>query len=444
MLLKLSLPSFLGMAVMTLYNVVDTVFIGHYIGQPGIGGLSIVFPIQMLMVGLGQMTGMGGASLISRSIGSNRIRRAEHTLGNSITPALILSLLVMVIGLADINFWLRLVGASETILPYAREYMIIILIGTVFQTLAMTMNMLVTAEGSARTAMTAMIIGALLNILLDAIFIIPLDMGIKGAALATVISQLVSVSYLLRYYLTGKSFLKIYFKNLRIDWRILGDILSIGIASLVRLMATSLSIIMINRALSAYGGDLAVSTFGILNRILMFAIMPGIVIGQGLQPILGFNYGALRFDRALKAIKIAMTVATICSLTTFLVLYFAPGPLIKIFTSDTGLITLGSYAAKRIFSAIYLIGFIMVGSTIFQAIGKPVQSFITALSRPVLFLLPTILILPPIFQLDGVWLVFPISDVLTFLLTMILLLPQLREIRRKGPSSKSPGELPVK
>jgi putative MATE family efflux protein len=429
LLLRLSLPAFFGMATMTLYNVVDTIFIGRYVGPLGIAGLAIVFPVQMLSMGIGQMTGMGGASLISRLIGARNIPRAEHALGNALTATVVLSVVVMLTGLANVEFWIRLIGSSETILPYARDYMTIILFGMVFMIIAMTFNFLIRAEGNARVAMIGMVVGAVLNIMLDAIFIIPLHMGIKGAALATVIAQLISVAYFMSYYFLRKSFLKIHSRNLIIEWSILKSILAIGIASFARTVATTLSAAFVNRTLVSYGGDVAVSSFGIIIRIVMFAIMPGIVIGQGLQPILGFNYGAKRYDRALRAIKIAIAVATACCIGVFLVLYFVPEPFIRIFTTDNELIALGSYAAKRMLLAIYLIGFIMVGSIIFQSIGKAVQSFVTAISRSVVFLIPLILILPRFWQLDGVWLAFPITDALTFLLTLALLIPQIRELK---------------
>jgi len=417
------------MFVITLYNVVDTIFIGHYVGPLGIAGLSIVFPLQMLSMGTGQMMGMGGASLISRLIGANNASRAEHALGNAMTSVVALSAMIMIAGLADIDFWLRLMGASETILPYARDYMSIILSGLVFPTFAMALNGLARAEGNARAAMTGMIIGAVSNIILDAIFIIPLEMGIKGAALATVIAQIISAGYYIGYYASGRSFLRIHSRNLILEWDTLKAILAIGIASLARTLAGSLSIVFVNRMLVAYGGDLAVSAFGIINRIMMFAIMPGIVIGQGLQPILGFNYGAKHYDRALKAIKIAIAAATACCVIVFVALYFLPQLFICIFTTNSALIALGSYAAKRIFLVLYLIGFMMVGSLVFQSIGKAIQSFVTAISRPFLFLIPLILILPQFLRLDGVWLAFPIADGLTFVLVLAFLIPQIREFR---------------
>jgi putative MATE family efflux protein len=436
LMFKLSLPAFMGMFVMTLYNVIDTIFIGNYVGPLGIAGLSIVFPFQMLSMGIGQITGMGGASVISRLIGAGNIQRAERALGNAVTSTVVLSILVMIIGLVNIDFWLKLMGASDAIMPYARDYMTIILIGMVFMTVAMATNGLIRSEGNARVAMIGMVIGAGLNIVLDAIFIIPLDMGVSGAALATVIAQVVSVAYFFSYYLRGKSYLKIRSRELMLELGVLKDIFAIGAASLARTLAGSLSAIFVNRTLGAYGGDFAISTFGIINRIMMFAMMPGMVIGQGLQPILGYNYGAKRYDRALKSIKIAFTVATTWCVIAFCVLFFFPEPFVRIFSSDAELIDMAGHAAKRIFLVLYLMGFLFVGSLTFQAMGKAVQSFITALARPAIFLIPSIYILPRFLELDGVWLSFPISDVLTLILTAILLIPQLKKLRNDDFVSK--------
>lgn len=439
LMLKLSLPALTGMLVMTMYNVVDTIFVGHYVGPSGIAGLTIVFPAQMLTMAIGQMMGMGGASLISRSIGAGNIHRAEHALGNALTAAVALSVVVMIAGLSNTDMWLRLMGASEAVLPYAREYMDIILIAVPFKTIAMAQSSLIRAEGNARVPMTGMIIGAVLNIILDAVFIILLDMGIRGAALGTLIASLVTTLYFMRYYLSGKSFLKIHTKSLIIEWGILGAVLAIGIAAFASLSASSLAVVFINRALATFGGDVAISAYGLVNRIMMFAFMPGIVIAQGLQPILGFNYGAKRYDRVLKAIKIAVIAATTFSIIVFLAVYFAPEVFIRVFTTDGEVIALASYAAKRIFFLRYLIGFIIVGSTVFQAMGKAPQAFVTAIARPVLFLLPLVFILPKYWQLDGVWLAFPITDVLTLILVLVLIIPQIRVFRRLDQENRSQG-----
>jgi putative MATE family efflux protein len=429
-MIKLSLPAFFGMFFMTLYNIVDTIFIGHYVGPLGIAGLSIVFPLQMLSLGIGQMTGMGGASIISRLIGAGDISRAERTLANAIFCTVVFSVIISVVGLIDADFWLGVMGASEAILPYAKDYMIFVLIGMIFSTLSISLNNLVRAEGNMRIPMASMVIGATLNIMLDAVFIILLGMGIKGAALATIIAQFVSAMYLLSYYFTGRNYLDLHLKNFLIQWDITKGILAIGVASFARTLAASLSIIFVNRMLGLYGGDYAVSAFGIINRIIMFSLMPAIAIGHGFQPILGFNYGAKRYDKALHTVRYAVIAATTCSIAVFIVLYFIPEPIIRVFTSDSAVIDLGKHAAKRVFMAMYLIGFIMVGSLFFQSIGKASRSFITAISRPFLFLIPLVFLLPPFLGLNGVFLAFPIADALTFLLTLLLFMPQIRKLIR--------------
>jgi Na+-driven multidrug efflux pump len=279
-----------------------------------------------------------------------------------------------------------------------------------------------------------MIVGAGSNIVLDAIFIIPLGMGVKGAALATVIAQLFSSLYFLRYYLSGKNFLKVHLQNLIIKWDILKSILAIGVSSFARIAAQSLAVIFINRTLGSLGGDLAISSYGIIQRIMMFALMPNIVIGQGMQPILGFNYGAKRYDRVLSVIKISAIAATICSVVAFFFLHFAPELFIGVFTTDSELIGMAAHAARRVYFAAYLIGFVIVGSIVFQAIGKALQAFVTAVARPALFLLPLVFILPNYWQLDGVWLAFPITDALTSVLVLVLLIPQIKMFRRSDMS----------
>jgi len=437
LLWKLSLPAGIGMFVMALYNVVDTIFIGHAVGPLGIAGLTIVFPIQMLAMGMGMMIGIGGASLISRSLGANNIDRAERTLGNAIFCIFVLGITIAVVGLSDSSFWLRLFGASETILPYAKDYMDVILLGVVFLMFAMSASSLVRAEGNARVPMISMIIGAILNILLDAVFILALGMGIKGAAIATVLSQVVTSLYIIHYYLFQGTSLKVHLRNFVPAYTVMREIIIIGFGSFVRTAGGSLVAIIVNRTLVAYGGDLAVASYGLVHRTMMFIFMPIMSVGQGLQPILGFNYGARRPDRALQVIRLSAIVATIFSTISFLIIFFLPAPIMRIFTNDSSLVSAGSHAAKMIFLAAYLIGFQMVGSVVFQALGKAVPTFVTATSRQILFLLPLVFILPRFLQLDGVWLSFPIADAFSFILTLALFIPQIRELQRMELSAKN-------
>ena len=437
LLWKLSLPAGIGMFVMTLYNVVDTIFIGHAVGPLGIAGLSIVFPIQILTMGLGMMIGIGGASLISRSLGARDSQGAERTLGNAMFSVFVLGILLAVVGLSNSSFWLRLFGASETILPYAKDYLDVILLGVVFRMFSMSANSLIRAEGNARVPMITMIIGAILNILLDAVFIIALGMGIKGAAIATVLSQVVTSLYIIHYYLFQGGSLKVHLRNFVPAYTVMKEIIIIGFGSFVRTAGGSLVAIIVNRTLVAYGGDLAVASYGLVHRTMMFIFMPIMSVGQGLQPILGFSYGARRSDRALQVIKLSAIVATIFSTISFLVIFFLPTPIMRIFTTDSSLVSASSHAARLIFLAAYLIGFQMVGSVVFQALGKAVPTFVTATSRQILFLLPLVFILPRFLQLDGVWLSSPIADALSFILTLALFIPQIRELQRMELSAKN-------
>ena len=433
LLFKLTLPAFFGMFVQTLYNVVNTIFIGHTAnGEMAIAGLSIVFPVQMLFMGVGMMVGMGGTSLISRFIGSRENDRAERTLGNGITCIIILSVLLTAILLPNIDGFLRLIGASDEVLPFARDYLRIIVSGTVFNLIGMALLNFVRAEGNARVAMIANILGAGLNIILDSILILALNMGVTGAALGTVIAQIAVLIYLSIYYLSKNSYLEFHPRNMRLDPTILKPMFSIGVSSFVQTVATSFSAMFLLREVVTYGGDIYLSAFGIIQRVMMFATMPAMVIGQGVQPILGFNYGAKRYTPALRALKIAVIASTCFSLCAFAILYFIPGYIIQIFNTDPALVDAGVRVSHLVFWSMPIMGLVMVGSTSFMSIGKAVQAFVTAVARPAIFLIPAVLILPKFFGLSGVFLSFPTSDALTLILTVILIIPVIREFQRNA------------
>lgn len=444
LLVKLATPAFFGMFVQALYNVINTIFVGQFVGTLAIAGLSIAFPLQMLVMGLSMMVGMGGASVVSRLLGKGEISRAELALGNGISIGIILGVLSMVAILPFVDFWLKLIGASEAVLPYASEYLVLIIAGSVFNILAMALLNLARSEGNARVGMVAMILGAVMSIILDAVFIIWLKMGVRGAALGTVISQIIAFGYLISYYVTGSSYLKIRLSNLRLDLSILKAMFSIGMASFVQTVAGSLSAMLLINMVVTYGGDVALGAFGIIQRVMMFAIMPGIVIGQGLQPILGYNYGAKRYHLALKTIKLAVIISTSLSMVAFLALYFVPEAFIRVFSEDPELIAIGAHAAKLVFLSMPVLGGVMVGQLIFQAIGKAKQAFITAIVRPVVFLIPLALILSRLWQLDGVFLAFPTSDTLTLILVVGLLSPIISQLRKAAAAQKlgDTGNLP--
>jgi putative MATE family efflux protein len=450
LLVKLATPAFFGMFVQTLYNVVNKIFIGHAqdafgnpIGMKAIAGLSIVFPVQMLFMGVGMMVGMGGTSLISRFIGSREKEKAERTLGNGITCIVVLGIAITAIILPNIDNFLRLIGASEDVLPYAREYLRIIVTATVFNLIGMALLNFVRAEGNARVGMVANFIGAGLNIVLDTIFILWLKMGVTGAALGTVIAQITVLVFLSTYYLTGSSYLKFRRSNLRLDRAILKGMFSIGASSFVQTVAGSLSSMFLITQVVTHGGDIYLAAFGIIQPVMMFATMPAMVTGQGVQPILGFNYGAKRYGLALKALKIATMVSTAVSLLGFAVLYTIPGPIIKIFNADPALVAAGIKASHLIFLSMPLMGLVMVGATSFMSIGKAKQAFILALARPVLFLIPAVLVLPRLFGIEGVFVSFPTSDFFTLLLTTALVIPVIRQFRKAAAEQAGQPPGPV-
>jgi putative MATE family efflux protein len=442
LLFKLSMPAFFGMFVQTLYNVVNTIFLGHAVGPLAIAGTTIVFPVQMLMMGIGMMVGMGGTSLISRFLGSREHEKAEHTLGNGITSIVIISLIMTVVLLPNVNGFLRLIGASEEVLPYARPYLLIVVGGTVFNLIGMVLLNFIRAEGNARVPMIGNIVGALLNFVLDWIFILNLDMGVVGAALGTVIAQVVVLIYLSYFYISKNSYLKFRTRNLRLDTKILKPMFTIGVSSFVQTVAMSVSAIFLMNTVISYGGDIYLSAFGIIQRVMMFATMPAMVIGQGVQPILGFNYGARRFSLAVKAFKISATYSTIFSTAAFIVLIFIPGPIISIFSSDPALIEAGAYASRLVFWSMPIMGFVMLGTNSFMSLGKAKEAFITAIARPALFLIPSVIILPRLLGLEGVFLSFPTADAFTLGLTILLLIPIFKEFR-KAAAMEKPGKQPA-
>jgi putative MATE family efflux protein len=434
LLFQLSMPVFLGMFVQTMYNVMNTIFVGHKVGPLGIAGLSIVFPIQMLGMGMGQMVGIGGMSLISRYIGSGRQEDAEKALGNGLSLGIVISIVVMALVLPLVDHWLRLIGATDEVLPFARDYLSIVMYALPFQILSLALLNYTRAEGNARVGMIAMILGAVTNIIFDATFIAWLGFGVKGAAWATFISQAVSLVFLSTYYLNGNSYLKVRLANLRLKLAIIRPMFSIGVGAFMQSVSGSLSAMILINEVVHYGGDYALSAFGIIQRIFMFAIMPSLVLAQGAQPILGYNYGARRYHLALKVVVLAFAASTILGSIMFLFLYFIPGPIIRVFTNDAELVSVAVGAAKFMFLGMPLLGFVNVGLMVFQAIGRAVPAFIVAVGRQLVFLIPIVIIVPRLIGLNGVWLAFPGSDLLTTLLVTSLVIPVLRGFRRQARS----------
>ncbi|OLS36098.1 MATE family efflux transporter [Alkalihalophilus pseudofirmus] len=432
LLRDLSIPAMIGMFVMALYNVVDTIFISYGVGIEAVAGVTIAFPVMMIIMAVSAAMGIGGASVISRRLGEKRGDEANQVFGNIISIILLISIIGVIASFTFLEPMLVLFGASPDILPYAVEYMFPIMLGTFFFSFAFATNNIVRSEGNAKFAMNTMIIPAVLNIILDPIFIFGLNMGVQGAAVATVISQAAVTVVILRYYLTGQSSLSLAWEDLKIKWSIVKEVVSVGMPAFVQQASGSIMMIAINTMLIQYGSDLYVGIFGIIQRILMFAVMPIIGVMQGMMPIVGYNYGAKQFERMRETIWLTLKVVVISSIVIFLSMMIFPAWFMRIFTADPEVIEAGASAMRILFLTFFVVGVQVVAGGLYQALGKPKPALILSLSRQILFLIPLVLILPRFFGVSGVWIAFPIADVLSFILASALLYKDRDTILVKG------------
>ena len=428
LLAKLSIPAAVGMVVNALYNVIDTIYLGRGVGPLAIGGLTVVFPFQMIVMAIGMTIGVGSASVISRNLGAGNRDRAYHTAGTALIVSIILGFLMTAAGALFLDQLLRLFGASDTLLGYARSYLSVILFGIPLISFSMTSNNIARAEGKATIAMLSMVIGTGMNLVLDPVFIFLLHMGIRGAAVATVISQGLSFTFLLLYFITGRSSLKIKIRHLIPDFRLLNEIVIIGLPALIRQAGGSVLAVIMNNVLLVYGGDMAISAYGIINKLLMFTLMPLFGVVQGFQPIAGYNYGAKNYDRVQESIKLSTAVTTIMSGFSFIAMMLFPEFLIRLFTTDPGLADITVTALRGVIIFLPLIGLQVVGSSFFQSVGKAVPSLILGMARQIIFLIPLVLILPRIIGLRGVWISFPLADLGAVSVTLFWLLKEMKSL----------------
>ncbi|NQT16700.1 MAG: MATE family efflux transporter, partial [Planctomycetes bacterium] len=375
LLLTFSVPAIVGMVVHAVYNVVDRVFIGQAVGSLGIAGTTVAFPFMLIMLAFGMLVGLGATALISIRLGEQKKEEAEGVLGNATVLLIVIALALTVAGLWFLDPLLIAFGATETVLPYARAYLRIILLGAVFQATGFGLNACIRGEGNPKIAMFTMLIGALLNIVLDAVFILGLGWGMEGAAIATVISQAVSAVWVFAYFLGGKSLLRLRMKNLRVRWSICGTILAIGSPPFAMQIAASVLNGILNQQLRTHGGDLALSAMGIVYSMIMLILMPIFGLNQGVQPIIGYNYGALRFERVKRTLQLAIVAATAIALVGFVVGMLFPVQVVRLFNrDDEALVALGSHAIRICLMMLPIIGFQIVGASYFQAVGKPKQA----------------------------------------------------------------------
>ena len=433
LLVRLSVPATVAMLAHALYNLVDTIFIGRGVGTEAIGGLTIAFPFQILVMAFAIMIGFGAASVVSRNLGSGNRERASIAAGNAIGISIVFGLLVTLFGYLFIDPILMLFGATPLLVGYARDYLSVVLSGTVFITFAMATNSIVRAEGRATVAMAAMVLGTVANIILDPVFIFGLKMGIKGAALATVISQFLSFAFLLNFFANRRSprasSLKIRLHHLKPDGSVLREEFALGVPAFVRQAGFSIILILVNNSLGRYGGDIYISVFGLVFRILHFVLLPLMGLVQGFQPITGYNFGAGNISRVKRTVVLSITVSSILATLGFLFLVLFPGLVFSIFSNDSELITAGKPVLRVIILVIPLIGIQMIGSTYFQAVGKAKPALFLGLTRQFIFLLPFMIVFPLVFGLWGVFAAFPAADFLSTVVTGFWLVKDVRSLR---------------
>lgn len=429
LLVQYAMPAIVAMVASSLYNMVDSIFIGQGVGALAISGLAITFPFMNLSGAIGAGIGVGASTYLSVKLGQRDYQTAQKILGNSVVLKIITGIIFGAICLIFLDPILYFFGATENTIPYAREYMIVILLGNVFTHLYFGMNALLRAASKPRHAMYATIFTVMLNTALDPLFIYTFDMGIQGAALATIISQSTALCWQIWLFSNPNELLHFKRGIYRLDGHIIRNILAIGISPFSMNACACVIVIFINTALVRHGGDLAVGAYGIANRIgfLFFMVVMG--INQGMQPIAGYNYGALQFDRMLLVLKYSMIAATAIMIVGWVVGEFAPYPCARMFTTDQELIDIAIRGIRLNMIAFPLIGSQAVITNFFQSIGKAKISIFLSLSRQMIFLLPLLIVLPPIMGTDGVWAALPASDTLAFIVTWTIMIRYMKKFK---------------
>lgn len=431
LIMKFSGPAIAGMVVMSIYNVVDRIYIGRGVGGLGLAGIAVGFPMMLIIMALTMLVGIGATALVSIRLGEKKHAEAEEVMGNALTLLLGISLALTILGLLFLDPLLTRFGASANVLPYARDYMRIILLGTLFQVFSFGANNFIRAEGNPGFAMTTMVLGAVLNIVLDPVFIFILNMGVAGAALATIIAQAFSAALVLRYFRT-KSLLRFRRVYLKPKTELTLQIVAVGTPAFLKQIVTGLIVIIMNNSLLHYGGDLGISSFGVIHSILTLLLMPVYGISQGVQPVIGFNYGAQKYERVKQALYLSVLIATAFMVAGYLGIALSPARFVRLFTKDAELVSAGAGALRTFLSLLPLLGFQIVGANYFQAVGKPRQAIFLNLSRQVLLFIPALLILPRYYHIRGIWLTGPVSDLGAFLITALWVSMEVRYLDKKA------------
>lgn len=437
LLLQYAIPAIVAMVASSLYNIVDGIFIGQGVGAGAIMGLAITMPIMNLSAAFGAMVGVGGSTLLSVKLGEKDYNFAAKILGNVITLNCIIGIGLGAVMLLFLDPILRFFGASDYTIPYARDFMVIVLIGNVFTHLFLGLNAMLRSSGKPKKAMKATIMTVIINIALAPLFIFVLHLGIRGAALATVLSQLIVLLWQFKLFSNPNELIHLRRDTYRLERRLVTGSLSIGLSPFLINLCACIVVIIINKQLVSYGGDVAVGAYGIANRMMFFFVMVVIGINQGMQPIAGFNFGAKHYTRLNQVLKYAITIATGIWIVGFIVCVLLATPVASAFTNDEELLKEAAHALRVMNLVVPIIGFQMITIGFFQSIGKAGISIFLSLTRQLLFLVPLLLILPNFFGLEGIWYSVPIADGTAAITAAIVLIYHMRKFKMRGKLENS-------
>lgn len=443
LVLQYSIPAVIAMLVSAIYNIVDRMFIGNFVGEDALAGLTIAFPVMMIVTALGTLLGMGASALIAIELGKKNEESAKRIFGNMIILSSITTIVLTVGGLLLLRPLLVLFGASVDILPFAYEYMSIIFGGMVFQLIGMSLNNIVRTEGKPQLAMNTMLVAAVTNIILDYLFVVVFRFGIQGAAFATIIGQGVLFTWLVLHFIKGNSLLKPCREDFRLQGKIVKKIYAVGLSQFVLQVGASISMAFMNHYLFSYGGDQALTALGAINSLFTIFIMPMIGVQMGIQPILGYNYGAKLFTRVKKTLKYGFTITISFSLIIFVLIQTLPKVFISLFLPE-GSETIGvAVQGLRIFFLFLpILPIQFLGTSFFQSIAKAKVAMFLSASRQIIILIPALMILSPIFGLKGVWVSTPFADFIAIFITAFLLFRQLREMQENREEEMVYSEQP--
>lgn len=437
LIMRYAVPAIIAMVASSLYNIVDRAFIGHGVDALALSGLAITFPLINLSAALGSMVGVGSGTMISLKLGQRDHESAQIVLGNSVTLNVIVGVIFGALGLIFIDPLLMLFGATDATIQYAKDYMIFILIGNVFTHLYLGINCILRSAGHPKKAMAATIGTVILNTILDYLFIMVFHWGIAGAAIATVISQVIAFIWQCFQLSDKNELIRFRRGTYRLRGNLVSNILAIGLSPCLMNAASCFVVLLINRGLLEHGGDLAIGAYGIVNSIAFIFVMIVMGFNQAMQPIAGYNYGAGQYSRVIKVLKLTILFATLTTTLGFIIGEFFPGICIKIFTSDPALTDIARNGMRIVFLVYPLIGFQMVTGNFFQSIGKPIRSIIMSLSRQLIILIPCLIIMPKYFGINGVWYSMPVADGLSVILALSFLLLEMKNLKKMASSTSN-------